>query len=252
MPKCFSRIPGALGLLGLGGLLLLGAAASSDQPQQPGPKAPYGWQLMSDEEKAAYRETLDGLTTPETRAAFRVEHREKMKARARAQGVDLSSRRRSASAGASRPGRGGRGDATARSGAPQRGARRPLGWEIMTEEERGAYKDTLRKLETREERSAFREEHRKQMRDRAEAQGVTLRTPETGSPSRGAAPGRGRVYGEKLMSEEERRAYREELASLEKGVTLPRPHPGRGVAAGPGAGAGAGAGVGANTDDDGS
>lgn len=49
----------------------------------------YGWQLMTAEEKAAYRAKLRAAKTPEERAKLRAEHHQEMEARAKQQGVTL-------------------------------------------------------------------------------------------------------------------------------------------------------------------
>lgn len=49
----------------------------------------YGWQLMSDEERQAYRAKMRGLQTPEEREQFRLEHHKQMQERAKTMGVEL-------------------------------------------------------------------------------------------------------------------------------------------------------------------
>ncbi len=49
----------------------------------------YGWQLMSKEERQRYRERLRHAGPPEERARIRQEHHERMKERAREQGITL-------------------------------------------------------------------------------------------------------------------------------------------------------------------
>jgi hypothetical protein len=215
--------------------MLLPAGVSAQQRKSPTIRGPYGWQVMTDEEKVEYSETLDGLSTPESRAAFRVDHREKMKARAREQGVDLSTGSNRGADGR-RPGnRGGRSGKAAPHGASHRA---PVGWELMSEQERVAYKDTLQQLETREERTAFREEHREKMEARADDEGIVLR-----------ASRKPPIYGQQLMSEEEKNTFLATASSLktpkarnefraahvaemqrrakEQGVALPPPPTGR-------------------------
>jgi len=49
----------------------------------------YGSQLMTEQERNEYRNQMRALKTEQEREAFRKEHHEKMKARAKAQGVAL-------------------------------------------------------------------------------------------------------------------------------------------------------------------
>ena len=47
------------------------------------------------------------------------------------------------------------------------------GWELMTPEERTAYRDQMRALKTEEERRAFQVEHHQRMQERAKERGVS-------------------------------------------------------------------------------
>lgn len=49
----------------------------------------YGSQLMTQQERQEYRAKMQSLKTKEERERFRIEHHEKMKERAKAQGVTL-------------------------------------------------------------------------------------------------------------------------------------------------------------------
>jgi hypothetical protein len=49
----------------------------------------YGWQLMSPQERAAYRSHMTGLKTAQEREQFRLEHQKQMEERARERGVTL-------------------------------------------------------------------------------------------------------------------------------------------------------------------
>ncbi len=49
----------------------------------------YGWQLMSPQERAAYRSQMRGLKTAQEREQFRLEHQKQMEERARERGVTL-------------------------------------------------------------------------------------------------------------------------------------------------------------------
>lgn len=188
-----------------GGVLLLPAELRAQDARKPPARGPYGWQVMTEEEKVEYSQTLERLTTPESRAAFRVEHRETMKARAREQGISLSG---PGDRKAGPPKAGGRGAKPRRQGAS---GRHPVGWDLMSEQEKAAYKDTLQQLGTREERTAFREEHREKMEARAAAEGVTLTDP--GAKRRGTE--KRPIYGQELMTEEERVTFLETFRRLQ-------------------------------------
>ncbi len=71
--------------------------------QSQGDEAVYGWQLMSEEERNAYRKELGSKSTAEEKQQFRQRHMEKIRARAAEQDVSLSTPR---SGGASAKGRG--------------------------------------------------------------------------------------------------------------------------------------------------
>lgn len=49
----------------------------------------YGWQLMSEKERAEHMSTMRGLKTKEEREAYRMQHQARMQQRAMEQGVDL-------------------------------------------------------------------------------------------------------------------------------------------------------------------
>lgn len=49
----------------------------------------YGWQLMTEKERAEHREKMQAMKTEEERERYRQEHHEKMQARAMEQGVTL-------------------------------------------------------------------------------------------------------------------------------------------------------------------
>lgn len=57
---------------------------TQQQEQQP-----YGWQLMTPEERIEYRNRLRAAKTEREREAIRAEHHEQMKERAQKQGVTL-------------------------------------------------------------------------------------------------------------------------------------------------------------------
>ena len=71
-------------------------APAPSTTQAPSGKAPpaqqprvYGWQLMTEQEKADFRAKMRSLKTAEERQAFRRQHHEEMKARAKERGVSL-------------------------------------------------------------------------------------------------------------------------------------------------------------------
>lgn len=72
------------------------------QNQSPGDEAVYGWRLMSEEERLAYREELDALTTAEEKQQFHHRHEETIRARAAEQGVSLSGPQRRGTSGKGR------------------------------------------------------------------------------------------------------------------------------------------------------
>jgi len=68
------------------------------------------------------------------------------------------------------------------------------GWQLMSQQERIEYRTKMHSLKTEQEREAFRIQHHEQMKERANAQGVTL--PEEPMPRQrdlapGGGPGRG-------------------------------------------------------------
>jgi hypothetical protein len=211
---------------------VLGAAAlpataqqsppSGATPQQAQPQRPYANQLMTQEERDAFRKQMQDAQTPEARTKIRDTHRAEMQKRAAAQGLTLQGR----------------------SGQP-----RMYGSDLMTPQERDAYIEKLRSAKTQDERLKLRDAHRAEMQKRAKDTGVTL--PEPRDPGAGKGPGgaakggRGQMYGQEFFTPDERKAYfdrmqaattpeerakiRDELRATaqarakEKGVTLPEP-----------------------------
>lgn len=197
------------------------------QPKAPGPEQAYGYQLMTPAERDEYRKKMQEAKTPEERTKLRDEHRAAMSKRAQEAGVTL----------------------------PRRGGEpRMYGQPLVSPEERQAYMDKMRAAQTAEERIKLRDDHRALMLKRAEEQGVTLR----------GSGGEPRLYGQELMSPQERQAHidkmraaatREERIKLrdehraemrkraqEQGVSLPEPRGPRGPG-GPGGGPGPGPGA---------
>lgn len=71
---------------------------------------------------------------------------------------------------------------------------------LMTKQERKQYRNEMSQFRTLQERERYQLEHEKKMQQRALEQGKDL-----------VPPGQGSVYGGKLMTVQERNAYREEL-----------------------------------------
>jgi len=222
-------------LVAVAAAAVLGAAtlpATAQQPpaatpQQTQPQRPYANQLMTQEERDAYRKQMQDAKTPEERTKIRDAHRAEMQKRAQAQGLTLQGR----------------------SGQP-----RMYGADLMTPQERDAYIDKLRSAKTQDERLKLRDEHRTEMQKRAQEKGVPL--PEPRGPGAGPTARRSQLYGDELFSPEERRAFFDQMKAAktpeerakiqaerraiadarakEKGITLPEPGP-RGPGPGPGA-----------------
>lgn len=66
------------------------AAASKSPAADSTNPAVYGWQLMTPEERAAYRTKMRAAKTPEEKAKIRAQHHKEMQQRAETQGVTLS------------------------------------------------------------------------------------------------------------------------------------------------------------------
>jgi hypothetical protein len=64
------------------------------------------------------------------------------------------------------------------------------GSQLMTQEERNAYRDRMRAAKTEQEREQIRKEHHEQMKVRAKEKGVTL-PDEPPARGRGMGPGKG-------------------------------------------------------------
>ena len=67
------------------------------------------------------------------------------------------------------------------------------GSQLMTEQERNAYRTKMQSMKTEQERQQLRMEHHKQMQERAKAQGVTL--PDM-PPNQGMHQGMGQGMGQ--------------------------------------------------------
>jgi hypothetical protein len=233
----------AAALLGAATLNAVAQQPPAAAPKQGQPQRPYAYQLMTPDERDAYRKQMEAAQTPEERAKIRDAHRAEMQKRAQAQGITLEGR----------------------GGEP-----RIYGGELMTPEERNAYAEKMRNAKTQDERLKLRDEHRAEMQKRAKEKGVTLPEPRgplaaTGpGPGPGGQPGKGptarrsQMYGDELFTPEERRAFFEQMKAAktpeeraklqaerrataearakEKGIALPGPGgPGPGPGPGPGA-----------------
>ncbi|MCX7893463.1 MAG: hypothetical protein N2544_14020 [Burkholderiales bacterium] len=138
------------------------------------PGAMYG-NLLTPEERQAFREQMQAARTPEERAQVREAHHAALQARAQEKGITLPDRPRGPGAG---PGAG-HGPRGPGAGPQARGA----GAQLLTAEERATFREQMRNAVTAEERQKLREEHRALVTARAKEQGVTL--PERGKWMRG-------------------------------------------------------------------
>lgn len=101
----------------------------------------YGSALMTEQERNQYRKQLSQQESVQARERFQTQHEEKMQQRAMEQGKDLVP-----------PGQG------------------PVyGGELMTVQERNAYREQLWRMETKEEREKFMTQHREKIQERAKA-----------------------------------------------------------------------------------
>jgi len=125
----------------------------------------FGPQLLSEEEQVAYRARIRAAKTAQESEAIRAEHYELMKVRAREKGVALPERR-----------------------PPVGGSLGNIfGPQLMTEEERAAYRARLRSAKTQELSERIRTENRNELELRAQEKGV-LR-PETSTAVSGQDAG---------------------------------------------------------------
>lgn len=92
---------------------------------------------------------------------------------------------------------------------PERRGDTPIyGSRLMTPDERRAHLEQIRTAKTPEERDRLRTEHYHRMQERAKERGVSLPPP---PPMRGPRGDTNPVYGTRLMTPEERSAYREQM-----------------------------------------
>lgn len=177
------------------GVATVSAIAVGEEPTQKREQSPrlvqgsfFGPQLLTEEEQVAYRARIRSAKTPQEREAIRTEHYELMKLRAREKGVALPEKRP--------PVGGGMGDI--------------FGPQMLTEEERAAYRAKVRSARTKEAFEKIRSERHAEIEARAKEKGIV--PPETQAAMAGGNGGvMGAVFGPQLMTEEEQMAYRARL-----------------------------------------
>jgi len=148
----------------------------------------FGPQLLTEEEQVAYRARIRGAKTPQEREAIRAEHYELMKVRAREKGVALPEKWP--------PVGGGMGNG--------------FGPQLMTEEQRAAYRAKMRSAKTKEAFENIRTERHEEIETRAKEKGII--PPQTQPAMAGSDAGvMGAIFGPQLMTEEEQVAYRARL-----------------------------------------
>jgi hypothetical protein len=76
----------------LGAAAMPATAQTPAAPKQAQPERPYANQLMTQEERDAFRKQMQEAKTPEERAKIRDAHRAEMQKRAEAQGYTLQGR----------------------------------------------------------------------------------------------------------------------------------------------------------------
>ncbi len=178
-------------LLGL--LLLPALSVAADKPIPPAkPETPvvatadkepiYGYQLMTEEERATFRNQMQTATTEEERQQIRLQHREQMLERAKAQGVTLPE-----------------------PPVVAPGEQPVFGGRMMTNQEQMQFRTQMHNAATDEERQQIRLQHRERMLERAKAQGVTLSDPPA------ITPGDEVIFGGQMMTMEERLQFRTQM-----------------------------------------
>ncbi len=167
-------------------------ATGEEQAQQREPSsmkvegAYFGPQLLTEQEQAAYRARIRSAKTAQEAETIRAEHYELMKARAKEKGIALPEQR------------------------PRAGTDTMFGAQLMTEEERAAYRARLRKAKTKESTETLQAEHHEELQARAAQKGVAL--PQTKPAAADSGHGVvGTIFGEPLMTEEEQSAFRARL-----------------------------------------
>jgi len=162
------------------------ATAKREATRQQMQGSAFGPQLLSEEEQAGYRARIRAAKTPQEAEAVREQHYQLMKARAREKGVALPDKRPPV------------GGSIANVFGPQ----------LMTEEERAAYRAKIRRAKTEESFEKIRGERHEEMVVRAKEMGMA--TPET-APAKAGGGIVAAIFGPTLMSEEEQAKYRARL-----------------------------------------
>jgi hypothetical protein len=150
-------------------LALLGMAALPTHAQQTPPpaSAPQSKptrsqlsELMSTEERAAYRQQMQEAKTPEERAKLRDAHRAEIAKRAKDKGIELPQRQ----AGKGPDGTG-------------KGGQKGVYAQLFSEQERNDFRGKMQAAKTPEERTKLRDEQRVVAQARAKEKGITLPEP---------------------------------------------------------------------------
>lgn len=150
---------GVQGMMGEGGMQQ-GMMGQGKPSAAAGAGVVYGSQLMTPEERAAYRAKLRAAKTPEERIKIRAEHHQEMQQRAEKAGVTLPPL----------PG-------WCANLPPDPAGETVYGSRLMTAAECNAYRAKLRAAGTPEERAKIRAAHIKEIQERAKKAGMTLAPP---------------------------------------------------------------------------
>lgn len=149
----------------------------------------FGPQLLSEDEQAAYRARIRSAKTAQETESIRAEHYELMKVRAREQGFALPDQR-----------------------PPVGGSIGNIfGPQLMTEEERAAYRAKIRSANTQEAFEKIRTERNVDIETRAKESGVALPAAQPAMAGGNGGSIVGSFFGPTLMTEEEQAAYRARL-----------------------------------------
>jgi len=158
--------------------------------QQAGGGAFFGPQLLTEEEQMAYRARIRNAKSSQESEAIRAEHYALMKLRAKEKGVALPEQR-----------------------PPVGGSMGSFfGPQLMSEEERAAYRAKLRSAKTKEASERIRTEQHQEIQARAKEKSLIQPQPETqASPNDRKPDLMGKLFGPQLLTEEEQMAYRARL-----------------------------------------
>jgi Spy/CpxP family protein refolding chaperone len=157
----------------------------------PGPGGRGGMygDLLTPEERQAFHAQMQAATTPEARAKVRESHHAALQARAKEKGITIPDQPCGPGGPGAGPGPraecGGAGSgwrgAKAGPGAGVQG--RGAGAQLLSADERAAFRSRMQAASTAEERQKIRDQHRAVIEARAKEQGMTL--PESGRGPRG-------------------------------------------------------------------